>query len=144
MTLHNFLNERISDFGVMYFKLHRFHWFVKGPDFYPMHEKYEELYDEMTATFDEFAERLLSIGGAPAATMREYLALSKISEEGNETNSNDIFKTLIKDYSHMTEALKQGIGIAEDQGDDATADMFIGTITTFEKHLWMFKQSLKG
>jgi len=44
----------------------------------------------------------------------------------------------------MTEALKQGIGIAEDQGDDATADMFIGTITTFEKHLWMFKQSLKG
>jgi len=143
MTLHNFLNERIADFGVMYFKLHRFHWFVQGPDFYPRHAKYEELYDEITAIFDEYAERLLAIDGAPAATMKEYLALSKISEEGSEVSSEAIFKTLIKDYSYMVAALKEGIDLAEDQGDNVTADMFIGTIATFEKHLWMFKQSIK-
>ena len=143
MTLHGFLNERIADFGVLYFKLHRFHWYVEGEGFYPLHAKFEELYDELTALFDEYAERLLSIGGAPASTMKEYLALSKISEEGKEVAPKAIFETLIKDYSHVVTALKQGIELAEGERDMATADMFIETVTTFEKHLWMFKQSVK-
>jgi len=144
MTLHGFLNERIADFGVMYFKLHRFHWYVEGPFFYPLHEKYEELYDELTELFDEYAERLLSIGGKPASTMKEYLSLSKVSEEGNEVAPKAIFETLIKDYSHVVAALKEGVELAEGERDMATADMFIETIATFEKHLWMFKQSVLG
>jgi starvation-inducible DNA-binding protein len=142
MTLHGFLNERIADFGVMYFKLHRFHWYVEGPFFYPLHEKYEELYDELTELFDEYAERLLSIGGKPASTMKEYLALSKISEEGNEVAPKAIFETLVKDYSHVVAALKEGIELAEGERDMVTADMFITTVAAFEKHLWMFKQSM--
>ncbi|MCL2377456.1 MAG: DNA starvation/stationary phase protection protein [Defluviitaleaceae bacterium] len=144
MKLHSFLNERIADLGVMYFKLHRYHWYVEGPHFYGLHEKYEELYDEATEIFDEFAERLLAIGGAPASTMKEYLALSKISEEGKEVTPEAIFETLIKDYSYMASALKEGIELAEGERDMATADMFVETVSTFEKHLWMFKQSLKG
>ena len=143
MKLHNFLNERIADFGVMYFKLHRFHWYVEGGSFYPLHEKFEELYDELTALFDEYAERLLSIKGSPASTMKEYLSLSKISEEGKEVEPKAIFETLIKDYSHVVDALKEGIELAEGERDMATADMFIETVTTFEKHLWMFRQSVK-
>jgi starvation-inducible DNA-binding protein len=142
MTLHGFLNERIADFGVLYFKLHRFHWYVEGPSFYPLHGKYEELYDELNELFDEYAERLLSIGGKPASTMKEYPSLSKISEEGNEVAPKAIFETLIKDYSHIVAQLKEGIELAEGQRDMATADMFIETIATFEKHLWMFKQSV--
>jgi starvation-inducible DNA-binding protein len=143
MALKDFLNKRIADFAVLYIKLHRYHWFVEGSDFYPLHEKFEELYDECTGLFDEFAERLLSIGGVPAATMKEYLALTGISEEGNEVRGKDIFTTLIKDYGFMAEELKKGIEIAQGEGDEATADMFIGTITTLEKHTWMFKMSVK-
>ncbi|MCL2855032.1 MAG: DNA starvation/stationary phase protection protein [Defluviitaleaceae bacterium] len=143
MALKNFLNVRISDLAVMYIKLHRFHWFVEGPLFLPLHEKYEELYDEMTALFDEFAERLLAIGGAPASTMKEYLSLTQISEDGSEVTPKAIFETLIKDYTFLAEELKKGIAIAQGEDDEATADMFIGTITTLEKHVWMFKQSIK-
>jgi len=141
MKLHQFLNERIADLGVLYFKLHRFHWFVEGPAFYPMHAKYEELYDEVTALFDEYAERLLSIGGKPLATMKEYLSVSKISEEGSEVTPEAIFVTLIKDYSYFVQNLKEGVKLAEGEGDMTTADMFIESIGSFEKHLWMFKQS---
>ncbi|MCL2619757.1 MAG: DNA starvation/stationary phase protection protein [Defluviitaleaceae bacterium] len=143
MALKNFMNVRISDLMVMYIKLHRFHWFVEGPLFLPLHAKYEELYDEMTELFDEFAERLLAIGGTPVATMKEYLNLSEIKEDGNEVAPKAIFETLIKDYTFLAEELKKGVGIAQEEGDEATADLFIGTITTLEKHVWMFKQSVK-
>jgi len=143
MKLHDFLNVRIADLSVLYTKLHRFHWFVQGAYFDIVHEKCEELYNEASAMYDEFAERLLIIGGTPAATLKEYLALAKISEEGNEVTLEDIYKTLIKDYTFFADELKVGIDIAQDAGDEATADMFIGAITAFEKHVWMFKQTVK-
>jgi len=143
MALHNFLNERIADFAVMYIKLHRFHWFVEGPDFYPHHAKFQELYEETTELFDEFAERLLAIGGAPVATLKKYLELTKICEEGNEVTPKAIYTTLIKDYTTMAEELKKGIEIAQSAGDEVTADMCIGTVNTLEKHVWMFKMSVK-
>lgn len=36
-------------------------------------QKFEELYTEAATPFDELAERLLSIGGEPVATLREYI-----------------------------------------------------------------------
>lgn len=33
MNLENVLNQQIADFNVLYTKLHRFHWYVKGPQF---------------------------------------------------------------------------------------------------------------
>ena len=143
MKLEKILNENIADFAVLYFKLHRFHWFVQGPAFYNFHKLYEELYDETTALVDEFAERLLTIGGTPAATMKSYLALSGISEEGNEITPQDIAKTLKKDFEHVVSRLKAGIEVAEEEKDQVTADLFIGTIGQLEKHLWMINQSLK-
>jgi len=143
MKLHDFLNERISDFALLYFKLHRFHWFVEGSGFFPFHTKYEELYDEMTELLDEYAERLLSIGGTPFATIKQYLATSKLSEDGTEVEPKAIGNTIIKDFSAVVLSLKDGIKIAEDHDDDTTADMFITTISSLEKHIWMFKQSVK-
>ena len=33
--------------GVFYIQnLHRYHWYVKGPLFFTLHAKFEELYDE--------------------------------------------------------------------------------------------------
>ena len=143
MTLHEVLNQRIADFAVLYFKLHRFHWFVQGTDFYTLHELYEELYDEATAQLDEFAERLLAIGGSPVATLKGYLEITALSEAGDERDGIAIAHALIADYNTIVDGLKKGIGIAEDAGDHSTADMFISTITDIQKHVWMLKQFVK-
>lgn len=143
MNLEKIFNERIADFAILYFKLHRFHWFVQGQDFHVFHKLYEELYNEATSLIDEFAERLLSINGTPAATIKSYLALATISEEGNEVYPKDIAKSLINDYSHIAEKLKTGITAAEDVNDPATADLFTVTIAQLEKHIWMLSQTLK-
>ena len=143
MNLEKVLNERIADFAVLYFKLHRFHWFVQGLGFHACHKLYEELYDETTALVDEFAERLLAIKGVPVATMKGYLELASISEEGNEVTPQEISKTLVKDFGHVVECLKVGIDAAEESKDLVTADLFTVTIGQLEKHMWMLNQTLK-
>lgn len=46
MNLQTALNVQISNWSILYTKLHRYHWYVKGPLFFTLHEKFEELYNE--------------------------------------------------------------------------------------------------
>lgn len=41
------LNCLLADLNVFYRKLQNYHWNVKGKDFFTMHEKLEEYYDEI-------------------------------------------------------------------------------------------------
>lgn len=141
--LEKALNERIADFAVLYFKLHRYHWFVKGPGFYSLHSLFENLYDASTALLDQFAERLLAIGGTPAATMKEYISLATLSEQGNEEDSMLIAQTLMSDYQTIVNGLKSTVSTAESADDASTADMCIATITDIEKNIWMLRQFMK-
>lgn len=65
------LNEQVANWTVLYTKIHNFHWFVKGPHFFSLHVKFEELYNEASEHIDELAERILAIGGSPVATMKK-------------------------------------------------------------------------
>ena len=144
MSLEKFLNTRIADFAVLYAKLHRFHWYFEGSGFFPYHAKFEEMYDEASELLDEYAERLLAIGGRPIATLKEFAEYSVLSDAGNEVKLADIGKTIIADYTLLAEETKKGIPMAQEQNDETTADMFIESVGTFEKHVWMFKQAIAG
>lgn len=143
MTLEQIFNKQISNLAVLYFKLHNFHWFVSGKEFFTYHKLFEELYNEATELVDQFAERLLSIKGTPVSTMKEFLQLSNISEGGKETCPVEISKVLISDYSTIVSALKEGIKVADDVNDTSTSDLFTVTITSLEKHIWMLGQVIK-
>jgi len=143
LKLEKTFNELISDFAVLYFKLHRFHWFVEGIGFYTFHKVFEDLYDETTDLVDSFAERLLSIKGTPVSTLKEFLSLTSISEDGSETCPKEISKTLIADYENIVKKLKDGIELAEEVKDTATSDLFTVTITAIEKNIWMLSQVIK-
>ncbi|MHA2959929.1 Dps family protein [Priestia megaterium] len=142
MNLENVLNQQIADFNVLYTKLHRFHWYVKGPQFFTLHEKFEEFYNETADYIDEYAERLLAIGGSPIATMKQFLQTATLSEDGNEQTSDEMVETLINDYTLLVKNLKNAVKKAEAAQDHVTADLFIGTIGNIEKHIWMLKAAL--
>lgn len=84
-VLSKILNRQVANFNVLYVKLHHYHWYVKGPHFFELHEKFEQLYDELTQHMDDVAERLLTIGGKPLSTMRDFLQETTLKEAaGNE------------------------------------------------------------
>lgn len=142
MTLTNSLNKQIANWSVLYTKLHRFHWFVKGPAFFTLHEKFEELYNEAAANVDTIAERALAVGSRPIATMSLFLEHASIKDNGSEENAEEMVAALISDYSTISTELKELAELAEEENDPVTEDLAIGLIEDLEKKIWMLKAFL--
>ena len=137
------LNRQVANLGVLYIKLHHFHWYIKGVEFYQLHVLFEKLYDEVTAHLDSVAERILMLDDKPISSLKEFLELATIKEAvGNETLLTMV-EEVISDFSLLNQEMSEGIKIAQDHGDEVTVDLLIGIISSLQKHLWMLKTTLK-
>ncbi|WP_422428168.1 MULTISPECIES: Dps family protein [Bacillales] len=136
------LNKQVANWTVAFTKLHNFHWYVKGPNFFSLHTKFEELYDEASQYIDDLAERILAAGGNPVATLKESLELSIIEEAGKGYKAEEMVEELAKDFDNISNQLEQAIEVASNAEDDVTEDMFIGMQTNIDKHNWMLKSYL--
>lgn len=131
------LNKQIANWSVLYTKLHNYHWYVKGGQFFTLHVKFEEFYNEAGLHVDELAERLLSIGGKPAATMKEYLEISSIKEASGNESADEMVESIINDFSIIIGELKEGMSFAEENNDETTGDILLAIHSGLEKHVWM-------
>lgn len=136
------LNKQIANWGLLYIKLHNYHWYVKGNQFFTLHVKFEELYNEAAIHVDELAERLLSIGGQPAATMKAYMELSSLKEASGIETATKMVEAIIEDFTILTQELKAGMQACEEVQDDTTSDMLLAIQTSLEKHRWMLQSFL--
>ena len=131
------LNELVSTWSVLYTKLHNYHWYVSGPSFFTLHVKFEELYNEVTLNLDDLAERILSKGGKPVATLKEHLELSLIKEASGKEDATKMVEKLVADFKTIMKALDNGMTLAADAGDDRTEDLLNAQFQSLEKHTWM-------
>ncbi|WP_088077939.1 MULTISPECIES: Dps family protein [Bacillaceae] len=136
------LNRHVANWNVLFVKLHNYHWYVKGVNFFKLHEKFEELYNEAAEHIDEIAERLLTLNGEPVATMKEYLEIATIKEASGEKKSEDMVRALSQDFDTLSAELNQDIEDLEELGDEGTADMLIAVRQSVEKHNWMLRSFL--
>jgi len=141
-ALNKELNKQVATWSVMYTKLHNFHWYVKGPQFFTLHAKFEELYNEATLHMDEIAERLLTLGGKPVATLKEHLELSDVEEATGKETTEEMVDSVAKDFAKIMKSLKKGMEEAAKDGDDMTEDLLNATYQTIEKHQWMLNAFL--
>jgi starvation-inducible DNA-binding protein len=144
LTLEQVMNQQLANWNVLYTKLHRFHWYVKGPHFFTLHEKFEELYEEAARTIDELAERLLITGGKPISTLKEYIQFASIGETSEKLSAEEMVQTIVNDYSQIISELKTGKEAAEQENDEVTSDMFTELIEKLSKHNWMLTSFLQA
>ena len=137
------LNLEVANFGVLYTKLHNFHWLVEGNQFYAHHELFEKLYDEVTEHFDAVAERILMLGEKPIATLKEFLELATVKEANGKETTVQMFESVIADFNLINNELADTIKVAQELGDEVTVDLLIGISASLQKHLWMLKSTLK-
>ncbi|MGG3468231.1 Dps family protein [Neobacillus pocheonensis] len=135
--LTHVLNKQIANWSVLYMKLHNYHWYVKGGQFFTLHAKFEEFYNEAGLHVDELAERLLSVGGNPVATMKDCLELSSIREAAGTETADEMVQSIINDFSIIIGELKEGMSLAGELDDETTGDMLLAIHSGLEKHVWM-------
>jgi starvation-inducible DNA-binding protein len=140
--LFDILNKQIANWSVLFIKLHNYHWYVKGNQFFTLHTKFEEFYNEASLHIDELAERLLAIGGQPVATMKECLAMASVQEANGNESAEEMVQSISSDFSLLVGELKEGMSIAEQANDEITGDMLLAIHSSLEKHVWMLKAFL--
>lgn len=136
------LNDLVATWSVLYTKLHNYHWYVSGPSFFTLHVKFEELYNEVTLNLDDLAERILSRGGKPVATLKEHLNISLIQEAAGTENAEKMVEVTVEDFKIIMDALQKGMELAGEAGDDRTEDLLNAQYQSLEKHTWMLSAFL--
>jgi starvation-inducible DNA-binding protein len=141
-SVQKVLNKQIANWGLLFVKFHNFHWYVKGSEFFSLHIKFEELYNEAALNLDQLAERLLAIEGKPFATMKEYLSESSLKEAKGTETTQQMIQGIVADCDLLIAELEEGMKIAEEAEDETTGDMLLQIHAALQKHRWMFKSYL--
>ena len=93
-------NHIVANLAVLWTKLHQYHWYVKGPHFFTLHEKFEELYNDASKWYDEIAETLLAMGAKPFSTTEQNLKYAMVEEDGGDKyrSAEEMVETIIDDF----------------------------------------------
>ena len=138
--LESKLNLYLANQMIDYVKKHNLHWNLKGTQFFTLHAKLEELYEEAGDILDEVAERILALGGNPVSNIKEALEMATIKELGDGPKSADeTIRALISDTDYWIKDSKEIADLADKEGDSVTNDMFNGYTKAYQKLAWMLK-----
>ncbi|WP_163193856.1 Dps family protein [Clostridium thermarum] len=134
------LNKYLANLSVLYIKIHNLHWNIEGPAFFQLHSVFEGYYDDVAEDLDSVAERILTLGCRPAASLKEYVKLASIEEiDSKAISSNESIDIIQKDFMSMLEHSRRILELAEEAKDQGTVDLMAGFIAKYEKTLWMIK-----
>ena len=131
------LNVLLADYHLYYQKLRNFHWNVMGKNFFDLHVKFEELYEDAKTKVDDIAERILTLRFQPTSNLSEYLEISNVKESPSNISDSEMINTLLKDHGILLKQLRNVSESAEKGGDDGTIDLMGGYIRELEKTSWM-------
>ena len=116
-TVVKSLQQLLADFQVYYTNLRGFHWNIQGPDFFVLHSKFEDLYNDAAEKIDEIAERILTLGGVPANKFSDYLKISKIKEVGEVNCGSEALKRIPDSYKYLIGEERTILSLASEAGE---------------------------
>lgn len=138
------LNKYLANLGVEYIKLHNLHWNVVGINFKAIHEYLEGLYDGVSASLDSVAELLKMHDEVPAASLKEYLALSSLEELPSvELKGKDVLEIVLKDFNEFKQLAESIRALADEEDVYDVVSAMESDLEQFNKSIWFIKAMLK-
>lgn len=135
----NALAKLLADTYTLYLKTHGYHWNVEGPHFQQLHALFMEQYVEMWNAVDELAERIRALGRFAPSSYSQMASLSSLSEETGQPDWKAMVANLARGHEEVAKSARQVLRVAEEIGDDATADVVTPRVTLHEKAAWMLR-----
>jgi len=143
LVLRDKLNDLLADYQLFYQNLRGLHWNIKGKEFFELHVKFEEFYNDAIIKIDEIAERILTLEGEPLHTYSAYLKASEIKEEKSVADGVKGVEIIIKNFGVLILKEREILSLASDANDEGTVSLMSDYITQTEKTLWMLNAYLK-
>ncbi len=136
------LNRLLSSYQIFYSNVRGYHWNVKGEHFFSLHVKFEELYNEVQLQIDEIAERILTLGGTPLHAYSDFTQNTFINEHKNVFAGRDCVEGVVASLQALIVEQRTLADLAEELGDQGSADLVTEYYQTQEKHVWMYNAFL--
>lgn len=136
------LNILLANYSVFYQNTRGAHWNIKGDQFFTLHPKFEELYNNLVLKIDEIAERILTLGATPAHNYSDYLKTSTIKESKEVSDGTKCVENIIASFRTLIELQRELLDITDEAGDEGTNSQMSDYITEQEKELWMYNAYL--
>jgi starvation-inducible DNA-binding protein len=140
------LNAALSDAYLLLIKTKKYHWDVVGPQFLTLHKLWEEQYQALSLSVDEYAERIRMFGGYPVGTAAGFLQYTSLSEDpGDILNATEMVGRLVDDHEKIIRNLRAAIDrCTEDFHDSGNADFLTGQMEAHESMAWMLRSFMEG
>ncbi len=142
-TLAEKLNVLLANYQIYYQNLRGFHWNIQGRQFFTLHAKFEELYNDTLVIIDDVAERILTLDEKPLHTLEDYFANTSIKSYKNVNDGVEAAKAIVANLQTIIEVQRDVLEVASEAGDEGTVDMISDLIARQEKNTWMFNAYLK-
>ncbi len=136
------LNILLANYSVFYQNTRGAHWNIKGAQFFTLHPKFEELYDNLVLKIDEIAERILTLGATPNHNYSEYLKVSSIKESKEVSDGTKCVENILASFKVIISLQRELLDLSDKAGDEGTNAQISGYITEQEKEVWMYNSYL--
>ena len=136
------LNILLANYSVFYQNTRGAHWNIKGEQFFTLHPKFEELYNNLVLKIDEIAERILTLGATPNHNFSDYLQLSTIKESKEVSDADKCVENILASFKTVIDLQRELLDITDQAGDEGTNSQMSDYITEQEKEVWMYNSYL--
>lgn len=144
--MDKFLNQLKIAFASQYsfaIKAQNFHWNVEGPDFYQLHNLFQDIYNEVYGTIDAFAENIRKIKGYTPASLERFSTLTQIDDETRVLDDQSMIAELLRDAEKLQEIMKVLFQEAETRGEHGLSNFLADRQDAFAKHAWFLRATGK-
>jgi len=136
------LSRVLADSYTLYLKTHNYHWNVKGPMFNTLHLMFEQQYNELSLAVDQVAERIRALGHPAPGSYASYAKLTAIPEEEGVPPAEDMIANLLAGHETVARTAREVFPVADQGGDEPTADLLTQRMEVHEKTAWMLRSML--
>lgn len=133
------LNNLLADATVFYQKVRHYHWNVTGPQFFTLHDKFEELYTFWSDAIDQIAEQVRGRGDRPVHTLADVLDLASLEEDPSTPPADEMVEVVIDDLEALGDRVQRLADQAENAGAPSTATVLEDLGEQIEDDRWMLR-----
>ena len=134
----------LADTFFMYQKAHSYHWNVEGVLFPQLHGFFGDLYEELFASIDTFAEQIRAQGEYAPRNVEEMYDDKSVDCKNSAKKAMEMVSDLSKTNDQVIVSLNNLFKELESKGEQGFMDFVAARLDTHKKHGWMLKSILKG
>jgi starvation-inducible DNA-binding protein len=140
--LAGMLNDLLANYSIFYQNDRGYHWNIKGDKFFELHQKFQDLYNDLLVKIDDIAERILTLGHTPNHKYTDYISITEIHESHEVTDGYRAVRDILLAFKIVLTKQRDILKLSGENDDDGTGGLMSDYIREQEKMVWMYSAFL--